>query len=195
MKIALPWPCTKLSPNHREGHQERDSNGWLMAEPDSGLSDADEVRRIFVYNPETGQFIRRISRGQRAKAGTVSGVADQGRFYVYFRGKRRNASRLAWLYVNGEWPKYQIDHINGNPLDNRIANLRDVDGSTNLENLRTARSDNKLGIIGIRKKKNRYEARIWVKGTAIYIGRFHTADEAYAAYVEQKRKLHAGCTL
>jgi HNH endonuclease/AP2 domain len=100
-----------------------------------------------------------------------------------------------WLYVNGKWPEKQVDHINGNPLDNRFCNLREVDLRTNVENLRHARSDNRLGIQGVRKRSNRFEARIQVNGKAIHLGHFDSAKEAHSAYVKHKRKLHVGCTL
>lgn len=54
--------------------------------------------------------------------------------------------RMAWFYVHGEWPKGQIDHINHDRKDNRIANLRVVDNTENHRN-RPLQSSNKTGLL------------------------------------------------
>jgi hypothetical protein len=192
MQTKLPWPAKELSPN---GHKARNKNGWLVPNPESSLSDADEVRRIFVYEQETGLFFRRITIGQRAKAGSLAGYMNDGRKVIPFRCKKVNASRLAWLYVTGSWPRHEIDHINGIKDDDRFKNLRDVDRSTNLENLRRARADNKSGVIGVRERSGRFEPRLMVKGKPLYLGRYDTLEEARNVYISQKRKLQQGCTI
>ncbi len=189
--FTLPWPPADLSPN-----AARSKKGWLIPNPETDLSDAKEVRRLYLYDPETGVFLRRITIGQRAKRGTVAGFTCHGRRRIYFRGKAVFASRLAWLYMTGEWPRGVIDHVNGNTLDDRMANLRDVDASINMENQRNARIDNRSGLLGVRKNRaGSYSARIWFKGRPQTIGAFPTAEEAHAAYLERKRAIHEGCTL
>ena len=176
-------------------HQRRDERGWLLPSH-SELPDFEEVRRLFVYSKITGLFERRITIGQRAKEGTVAGFMDSGRVYVRFRGKKVAAHRLAWLYVTSVWPRGEIDHINGDPTDNRFQNLRDVCRSTNMENQRLPRSDNKIGVLGVRLKQSGFfEARIWVKGKSIQLGLYKTAEEAHKIYVNAKRRLHQGCTI
>lgn len=161
---------------------------------DSGLSDVEEAKRIYEYRD--GKIVRKISLGQRAKAGTEPGFINKGRRRVRFRGKCVEASHIIWMLVHGEKPVGFIDHINGNPLDNRKENLRDVDHSTNIENLRVARSDNRLGVLGVRKRPSgSYEARIWVKGAPLYLGSFPTVEIAHEAYLKAKRMLHRGCTI
>lgn len=49
-------------------------------------------------------------------------------------GYHYKASRLAWLYMTGEWPKYEMDHINHVKDDNRWVNLRDVTPAENCAN-------------------------------------------------------------
>lgn len=154
------------------------------------------LRLIMSYDPDTGVFIRTAKSGQNVVVGSEAGTLDkQGYRRIRFDGRTHQAHRLAWLYVYGEWPNGRIDHINGNRADNRITNLRVVDHSTNLENQRRARSDNRIGVLGVRPMSGRFQARIWVKGRAQTVGTFDTADEAGAAYIEAKRRLHAGCTL
>jgi hypothetical protein len=119
---------------------------------------------------------------------------------VYFTvdWRKHLAHRLAWLYVHGVWPTHQIDHINGDHSDNRIANLRDVPPRLNKENLRKAQRNNRVGVLGVRALIGgapRWTAGICVDGERRYLGTFYSLDEAQAAYLKAKRALHEGCTL
>jgi hypothetical protein len=106
------------------------------------------------------------------------------------------AHRLAWCIAYGEWPSLEIDHINGDAGDNRLCNLRNVDRATNAQNKRRAQCTNKSGIQGVETHAvGRLSASVWVGGKRVYLGRFDTAEEAHAAYVAAKRRLHQGCTL
>ncbi|HYD58974.1 MAG TPA: HNH endonuclease signature motif containing protein [Noviherbaspirillum sp.] len=111
---------------------------------------------------------------------------------------RFRAHRLAWLYVCGEWPKNEVDHINGVRSDNRIANLRDVSRRTNNENRREAQCNNRSsGLLGVtwsgRHKK--WAASIRVNRKNKHLGLWETKEEAHEAYVCAKRRLHEGCML
>ena len=103
------------------------------------------------------------------------------------------AHRLAWLYVNGEWPAEQIDHINRDRADNSITNLRSVTNAENAQNQR-ARA-NKSGFAGVRKENNKWLAEIKVNYKPIRIGLFETPEAAHEAYVAAKRKFHVKSTL
>lgn len=105
--------------------------------------------------------------------------------------------RLVWLIVYGRWPMNEIDHTNGDKVDNRLTNLRDATSTSNKENLRGARSNNRSGFLGVCwvAKNKKFQASIQVGGKAIHIGLYTTAEEAYQAYLETKRQLHAGNTL
>lgn len=131
-------------------------------------------------------------------AGTVAGAPRRDGYITFqVEGFTHQAHRLAWLYVRGEWPKQQIDHINGVRADNRIENLRDVSSRTNAQNLRRAHSKNKLGVMGVRKgvTPGRWEASIVVDGRRKWLGTFPTPEAAHAAYIEAKRTFHEGCTI
>jgi len=93
---------------------------------------------------------------------------------------------------HGEWPAngMQVDHINGAKDDNRISNLRVVTHSQNLHNQRRAQSGSSTGFLGVRRDKGKYQSMIQADGSRKYLGRFDTAEEAHAAYVSAKRKLH-----
>ena len=78
-------------------------------------------------------------------------------------------------------------------MNNRISNLRDVTRSANMQNLKKARKDNKSGLAGVSKGRwGRYIANISINGKNKHIGTFNTPEDAYMAYIEQKRKHHFG---
>jgi hypothetical protein len=103
--------------------------------------------------------------------------------------------RLAWMYVYGKWPRNDIDHINGNPLDNRIENLRDVTELGNNQNLRRPKKGNISGFLGVAPNHSRWLAKITVSGKQIYLGTYNTPEEAHQAYLAAKRVLHSTCTI
>ena len=154
------------------------------------------LRQAVSYDPNSGVFIRREKTGQNVKVGSIAGFVDkQGYRRIRVGGITYQAHRLAWQYIHGAVPCGSIDHINGQRDDNRIENLRLVDHSTNLENQKRARSDNSIGVLGVRKMGKKFDARITVKGKTKSLGTFETVEEAASAYLEAKRKLHKGCTI
>ncbi len=160
---------------------------------------AERVREILHYDPETGIFTRKVRLAQRHQAGdrACGNPIKGGHLRVAFDSTKYLAHRLAWLYIHGEWPKGMIDHINGNPADNRLANLRDVNARINMENIRRARASNKSGYLGVywHGQNGKWVARIQVDKKGIYIGCFDDPKDAHEAYLEYKRKLHEGCTI
>lgn len=156
------------------------------------------LRELLHYDNETGLFTWRITLCNRAINGNVAGYKNgRGYWHIGFDGKVYSAHRLAWLYVYGEFPKNDIDHINGDKTDNRIANLRDVETSINCQNRRKARTGNKSGVLGAswHKRFGKWSAKIRVDGKSIHIGYFDTPEEAGRAYLEAKRASHPGCTI
>lgn len=93
---------------------------------------AERVRELLHYEPATGIFTRRIRTSNRTKVGAIVG-ADNGKGYLQISVDWRlySAARLAWLYMTGEWPKEEIDHINRVRSDNRFSNLREATRSSN----------------------------------------------------------------
>src|ERR1700719_1662744 len=99
--------------------------------------DDDRLRELLSYDPETGVFRWLVRKRQNVKAGDVAGSFD-GCGYCKISIDRRayKAHRLAWLYMTGEWPPAEIDHINMNRADNRFANLRLATRHQNMANQR-----------------------------------------------------------
>jgi|SRR5262249_13953776 len=89
------------------------------------LVTAERLREVLSYDPETGTFTWRVSGGGRRTSG-VAGHHDRawkGYVCIAVDGRKYRAQRLAFLYMTGDWPPAQIDHINGDTSDNRWANL------------------------------------------------------------------------
>jgi len=146
----------------------------------------ERLKEVFRYEEETGKFFWKIKSG-RAMIGNEAGVnAGTGYRYMSVDGQRYLAHRLAWFYAGGVWPVGQIDHINGVRDDNRLTNLRDVNGSANCHNSKV-RARNTTGYKGVSKRRNKFLARITVNYRIIDLGVFDTAELAYAARLEAEK--------
>jgi hypothetical protein len=156
----------------------------------------DRLKSELDYCEETGHFRWRISPVNTIKAGSDAGVLDaDGYIRIKIGSASYAAHRLAWLYVHGVWPAHEIDHINGVRNDNRIANLRDIPRTGNIQNQRTAQAGSKSGLLGVYSNHGKWRAVIQVNKKTIALGNFSTPEEAHAAYVEAKRRLHPTCTI
>lgn len=147
------------------------------------------------FNPETGEMRWRArcpqsstNRAWNAKyAGKRVGTLTT-RGYLRFRLKEGEIDSqfpvhwLAWFIVHGVAPSGVIDHKNGNPLDNRIENLREVTSSQNSLNRRRAVT-NKSGVKGVNwyPERNSWRAQCTVDGKRKYIGIFKNLADAEAA--------------
>lgn len=84
-----------------------------------------------------------------------------------------------------------VDHINGDGLDNRRANLRVCLHRENISNRKGLQSNNTTGYVGVvQRRYGKYEARIKVDGETIYLGRFETAIEAAKARDKAAVEMH-----
>jgi hypothetical protein len=156
-----------------------------------------ELVRVIDYDAETGIFTwkARTSKGVRV-GDSVGSKCSNGYLRAKVNGVEYLLHRLAWFHVHGEWPR-RVDHINGVRNDNRIVNLRNVDARTNSENQHRAMVNNRLGVLGVcfEKQTRKFKASIRTRGRSITLGRYDSPEAAHAAYLEGKRRIHAGCTL
>lgn len=157
----------------------------------------DEIKKFLRYHPVSGRFEWIADSGKCRYAGKEAGSAmGNGYVAVTIFKTRYYCHRLAWAFMTGAFPSEQIDHINGVKSDNRWTNLREATPTLNSQNNRRARKHNKTGFLGVVSVGLRFKARIGMPNRKIiYLGTFDTPQEAHDAYVDGKRKLHAGCTL
>lgn len=150
----------------------------------------DRLKEIVIYDPETGLFTWRFNRSNK-KAGEIAGcLSPLGYVLLRLEKKLYKAHRLAWLYVYGEWPNGDIDHINSVKSDNRIANIRDTTRAENKQNMVRAHKDNSCGTLGVTSHRDKFVAQITHEGRRIYIGIYKTIEQAHAAYIAKKREIH-----
>jgi len=152
--------------------------------------DQKTLKSALHYNPDTGQFTWIVDASRNIKSGQLAGSRHaKGYWQIYYKGKHYLAHRLAWLYVHGQLPKSNIDHINMDGMDNRISNLRIAGWSENACNTRAKRS-NKLGVKGVHKIPSGYTAQIQYKGKKTFLGTFQTVEEAGDAYRQAAINIH-----
>lgn len=145
------------------------------------MASLNDARKFFDYNPITGVIKWKVNRGS-VIAGDVAGYINQGYRKLSFNGEKYQAHRMAWFLHYGKFPDGSIDHINGNPQDNKIANLRDVTNKENSRNQRTPRNSTTrcIGVSWVKQRKL-YQAYICVDGVDIALGRFRGIGDAIAA--------------
>ena len=148
-----------------------------------------DVRNLLTYNRETGEFRWAAKPGRRIVLGSIAGCSKKGGYRcIQVSGRLILAHRLAWVCVYGVWPLGMLDHINGDPSDNRIENLRVASCSQNQANSKR-RADNTSGYKGVtwHAARNRWSARIKRSGSYVSLGYYDTAEAAHDAYVRGAR--------
>lgn len=139
------------------------------------------VKELLDYDSSTGHLIRK-SDGK---------IADydqhKGYYRIHILGKTLASHRVVWLWHNGTWPVFDIDHINRVRKDNRIENLRDVPHILNMLNME---KQNKTGFEGVKTSGNKFTSAIKVKGRKVYLGSFDTAEEAFEVYKDKHLELY-----
>jgi hypothetical protein len=156
------------------------------------------LKEVLVYYEELGIFIRRIAPGSRGDlANTIAGWHTKaGYLKIWVDATLHTGHRLAWLYYYGKWPSGVIDHIDGNPANNAIDNLRDTTHLGNSHNkTRPSKrsSTGRLGVYQCRPRKDEtplWRSQICVERKIKHLGLFLSQDEAEIAYLEAKRKYH-----
>lgn len=152
---------------------------------------------IFVYDPDTGKlFWKRREGGAPGWNGKYAGkeaftsTSSHGYRQGSLLGGVYRAHRVIWAMVHGKWPEDDIDHINGDRIDNRIVNLRSVSRSENCMNSSVGKR-NKSGVVGVSwsKRENKWKAQIQKDGKNIFIGNFVNFEDAVRARMEMQVEL------
>ena len=149
----------------------------------------ERLKELVSYNSDTGNFTFVVNKGIR-RAGMMAGSAVAGGYWrLRLDGREYKAHRLAWLYMYGEWPDRDVDHINLNKRDNRISNLRLATETENGAN-QPLSSKNTSGFKGVtwHSRSKKWQAAVKVKGKNKYLGLFDRAEDAHSAYVKASQE-------
>ncbi|MCI0558762.1 MAG: HNH endonuclease [Nitrososphaera sp.] len=145
---------------------------------------AERLRELLDYNPETGEFVWRVSRGRTAAGAKAGTLKPDGYIYIGVDCRDYLAHRLAFLHTTSLWPREDVDHINMGRADNRWNNLREATRSENKANMRPP-ADNTSGFKGVsrHKRTGKWQAKIQSRGKYLFLGRFDTAEAAHEVYL------------
>ena len=138
-----------------------------------------ELKEILFYDEVTGYFARYL---KSIGVWRVVGVKDADYLQICINHKLYLAHRLAWLYVHGVWPENQIDHIDHNPKNNKIENLREATPQGNQKN-RSMNKNNTSGATGVYldKVSSKLYVQIMINGKNKCLGRFDNLEDAIIA--------------
>lgn len=141
-----------------------------------------KLKELLHYSPETGIFTWKVRPANRVKVGQEAGSYSGGYRRIRIDDKRYYGHRLAWLYMYGEFPDRQIDHINEVKDDNRIVNLREASYQLQQQNI-SSRKNNTSGIKGVywHKVRQKWMACIVHNYKQIHLGYFDTKFAAQMA--------------
>lgn len=152
------------------------------SDDDGRLSPA-RVRAYLNYDPITGWLTFREARTKFIKKGKRAGFVRHGRLFreVKIDGHRFREDRVAWAHITGRWPRpgYDVRHVNNDPTDSSLANLKEE----RVLRSRARGRSNPCGYVGVTPIRGRFSARIRDDGKEINLGMFDTPEEASEAYV------------
>lgn len=151
----------------------------------------ERLKELLHYDPETGVFTWKVRPSSHVYPGMRAGyVNTQGYRGIRIDKELLYEHRLAWLYVHGVMPEYEIDHDDRNRGNNALVNLRPATPKQNRENT-NIQANNKSGYRGVCffKRDKTWHAQIHHHGKRIHIGYFKTPHEASIAYEQMRDKL------
>ena len=152
-----------------------------------------ELTEFMRYDYETTRFYWLVRKSKKTRIGDIAGyLKKDGYRSIRIDQVQYQEHLLVWLYHYGKFPDNLIDHIDRNPSNNSIDNLRECLPSENLRNVGILKR-NSSGYKGVYWDKSRglWLAQISVDNKRKTLGRYTTAKEASDAY-EAYAKLHHG---
>ena len=140
------------------------------------------LKELLNYNPETGIFRWKESRGCKESGSLAGNKNSYGYIQIQIDRKLYNASRLAYLYIKGYLPEYEVDHEDRVRDNNKWENLRHVTQSCNARNTGLFRH-NKSGITGVywSKEDHRWVSQICIKNKTKRLGQYKNKTDAAQA--------------
>ena len=150
------------------------------------------VDSVLEYDSTSGVFIwKRDNDNHFHHKGKIAGrVNKDGRVQIKINGNMYSAHRLVFLLENGAFPELDVDHVDGNPLNNSRSNLRLATKQQNRYNTKLAKN-NKLGVKGVHLTRlNRFSVAVSINGVQEYLGTYATLEEATAVAESNRNKYH-----
>lgn len=154
----------------------------------------ERLKELFTLDEETGKFYwikEKAPSGWATKEGRAAGFLSDGYNRIKADKKSYLAHRLVWLWFYGEFPNSNLDHKDENKLNNRLDNLRLATGSENVMNV-GLKANNTSGAKGVfwNKSSGKWQVAITANGKQKHFGYFIDKDEAIAASIKAREKLH-----
>ena len=154
-----------------------------------------ELKEILYYNQDTGEFFWKISPRYDVNVGDKAGYNHNGYTRLTIKCKKYLTHRLAWLYVYGEFPTGDIDHIDNNRNNCKINNLRIANKSNNVHN-RKIQANNTSGVKGVlwSKAAKKWMVRVGINNDRMYFGVWEDLEFAELVAQEARAKYHGEFT-
>lgn len=158
---------------------------------------AEFLKSILDYDSKTGIFCWKFRKDARSQwngkfSGKIAGCyhAD-GHLQIVIRPWHYKGHVLAWIIMTGQFPKNEIDHINGDRRDNRWENLRAATHRQNILNSKL-RIDNTSGFKGVvwDKRRHKWISRIKIEGKIKQLGSFKNPEDAHREYCNVAKKYY-----
>ena len=154
------------------------------------LPTQEEILQAVLYDPDTGNFYSKSTYKSTKFGRLLNKVNNAGYIGISINRKRYLAHRIAWVCMTGNWPK-QIDHIDGNRINNIFTNLREATKEENSKN-RSRKITSKSNYKGVTylPRIKKWQARVSYQGDRIYLGVFMTEELAAKAYMDKAKELY-----
>ena len=158
------------------------------------LPPLEELKEYLDYNPDTGIIIWKKTTTARIKIGQEAGCVSASKCTTYrtitSKGIKYKTHRIAYYMYHGIDPKNNdIDHEDGNGLNNKINNLRLATRSDNCKN-RSMNENNTSGVTGVTwvKQAQKWRARIMIDYKSIVLGSYINKEDAIQTRIEAEKK-------
>lgn len=156
------------------------------------LPSLDILNDLLEFDFEKGEMRWRRKETNRVKVGKIAGyTAKNGYKSIRIRGELFLCHRIFWKAFTGKDPVQGIDHIDGNPSNNCISNLRESTQQQNILN-RVVDKSSASGLKGIsfHKAMRKWHARVCLNGKIKNLGYYEDPMEAHKAYIRGSKELH-----